>query len=75
MVRKDPAWLNDKHTQYKVFAVLGDMDQDMASVRGVYDDAISAMKELRNKSKGWTQWELRRKITDDKFQTVYITHG
>lgn len=73
MVRKDPAWLKDKHTQYKVFAVLGDMEQDMASVKGVYDDAISKMKELRDKSKGWTRWELRRKITDDKYQTVYIT--
>jgi hypothetical protein len=73
MVRKDPAWLKDKHTQYKVFAILGAVEQDMESIKGTYDEAIAKMKELRDGNKWWARWELRRKITDDKYQTVYIT--
>jgi hypothetical protein len=70
-----PAWVNDPSTQYKVFAMLGDMEQDMGRDKGKYDDMIAKMKDMRNRMDGWTEWQLRRKITKDKYQTVFITMG
>jgi len=70
-----PAWIDDPNTQYKVFAMLGDMEQDMGGDKGKYDDMIAKMKDMRDRMGGWTEWQLRRKITKDKYKTEFITMG